>query len=321
MIVLTGAAGFIGSCLLAKFHEEGLTDVLIADAFGDPEKEKNLRGKTCRARLDRLALPAWMDAHYRDISFVFHLGARTDTAETRTSLFDELNLHYSQRIWERCARYGIPLVYASSAATYGSGNQGFRDDHHLTPSLKPLNAYGESKQAFDRWVLRQKDQPPFWAGLKFFNVYGPNEYHKGRMASVVYHAHRQIRQSGSITLFRSHKPAFKDGEQLRDFIYVRDVVDVCIWMMTHTPLSGIYNLGSGQACSFNDLARSVFRAAGRPAKISYADMPTDIRNNYQYYTQAVMEKLRGAGYNKAFRSLEEGVAEYVGEYLSQSRYL
>lgn len=321
MIVLTGAAGFIGSCLLAKFLAEGRTDLLIADAFGKPEKEKNLRGKNCRARLDRSDLPAWMDAHARDISFVFHLGARTDTAETRSSLFDELNLHYSQRIWERCARYGIPLVYASSAATYGKGEQGFRDDHRLVPSLKPLNAYGESKQAFDRWVLKQKDQPPFWAGLKFFNVYGPNEYHKGRMASVVYHAHRQICQSGSIQLFRSHKAAFTDGEQLRDFIYVKDVVDVCLWMMTHTPPSGIYNLGSGEARSFNDLARSVFRALRLPVQISYTDMPADIRDNYQYYTRADMEKLHGVGYKNAWRSLEEGVTEYVCEYLSESRHL
>jgi ADP-L-glycero-D-manno-heptose 6-epimerase len=206
-------------------------------------------------------------------------------------------------------------VYASSGATYGEGDLGYSDDHELPFKLKPLNPYGESKNDFDKWALSQEKKPYFWAGLKFFNVYGPNEYHKGRMASVVFHAFNQIQASGGMKLFRSHRPDFKDGEQLRDFVYVKDVCSVCLFLMEHRSNSGIYNLGSGKARTFLDLARATFKALGKEEKIEFVDTPADIRDKYQYFTEARMEKLRSIGYDKPFTSLEEGVEDYVGNFL------
>ena len=321
MIVVTGAAGFIGSALVGELLRQGWQDIVAVDDFSRPDKAPNLEGKTLSAKVDRKEFHDWLDANQQLVQFIFHLGARTDTTEFDTAIFDELNLHYSQEVWKRCVKYGIPLVYASSAATYGAGEHGYDDDHDLIAKLKPLNPYGESKNDFDRWALAQAEKPYFWAGLKFFNVYGPNEYHKGRMASVVLHAFRQIRDTGGMKLFRSHRPDYKDGEQLRDFVYVKDVCDVCLFLMEHRKHSGIYNLGSGKARTFLDLARAVFAALGKDEKIEFIDTPADIRDKYQYYTEANMAKLKGIGYDKPFTSLEEGVGDYVTDYLIPGSYL
>lgn len=316
MIVVTGAAGFIGSRLLAELQERGYADLVAVDDFSRADKARNLEGIKLTARVERSEFPAWIDANEHLIQFVFHLGARTDTTEFDTAIFDELNVRSSQQVWERCAKYAIPLVYASSAATYGDGALGYGDTDDALPfKLKPLNPYGESKNDFDQWALQQKAKPYFWAGLKFFNVYGPNEYHKGRMASVVFHAFKQIQTNGGMKLFRSHRPDYTDGGQLRDFVYVKDVCDVCIFLMEHRKHSGIYNLGSGTARTFLDLAHGVFQALAKPERIEFIDTPVDIRDKYQYFTEAPMEKLRGIGYAKPFLTLEEGIADYVKGYL------
>ena len=316
MIIVTGAAGFIGSRLLAELQERGYTDLVAVDDFSRADKARNLEGIKLSHRVERKEFSAWIDANENQVQFIFHLGARTDTTEFNKAIFDELNVRSSQAIWERCAKYAIPLVYASSAATYGGGELGYGDTDDTLPfRLKPLNPYGESKNEFDKWALQQQKKPFFWAGLKFFNVYGPNEYHKGRMASVVFHAFNQIRDTGGMKLFRSHRPDYKDGEQLRDFVYVKDLCDVCIFLMEQRKHSGIYNLGSGKARTFLDLARNVFKAMGKPERIEFIDTPIDIRDKYQYFTEAEMGKLRGIGYDKPFHTLEEGIADYVKEYL------
>jgi ADP-L-glycero-D-manno-heptose 6-epimerase len=319
-ILITGAAGFIASCLVAGLNEQGFDQLILADDFSRKDKQANLAGKAFLQQLDREDLPQWLEMHAEEIGFIFHYGARTDTTETDVALFNRLNLHYSQKLWSIAAQKRIPMVYASSAATYGLGEHTYADDHRLIPVLSPLNAYGRSKQDFDHWVLGQAVKPPFWAGLKFFNVYGPNEYHKGRMASVVFHAYAQIQQSGQVRLFRSHRPDYKDGEQVRDFVYVRDVVAVSIWLMQHQPASAIYNLGSGRARSFLDLARAVYKASGREEQIDFVDTPEDIRDKYQYFTEASMEKLRKAGYTHSFHSLESGIEDYVDRFLSKERH-
>ena len=321
MIVVTGAAGFIGSALVGELLRQGWQDIVAVDDFSRSHKAPNLAGKTVSAKVDRKDFFDWLDTNQQLVQFIFHLGARTDTTEFDTAIFDELNLHYSQEVWKRCVKYGIPLVYASSAATYGAGEHGYDDDHDIIAKLNPLNPYGESKNDFDKWALAQAEKPYFWAGLKFFNVYGPNEYHKGRMASVVLHAFRQIRDTDGMKLFRSHRPDYKDGEQLRDFVYVKDVCDVCLFLMEHRKHSGIYNLGSGKARTFLDLARAVFAALGKDEKIEFIDTPADIRDKYQYYTEANMAKLKGIGYDKPFTSLEEGVGDYVTNYLIPGSYL
>jgi ADP-L-glycero-D-manno-heptose 6-epimerase len=320
MIVITGAAGFIGSCLVRKLNDEGFNDLVLVDDFSNPEKEKNLEGKRVTARVERDSFHTWLAENQRFVQFVFHIGARTDTTEFDKSIFDRLNLNYSKEVWNLCVEYGLPLVYASSAATYGGGELGYDDNHELVAKLKPLNPYGESKNDFDLWALNQERSPYFWAGLKFFNVYGPNEYHKGRMASVIQHAFRQVKESGRMKLFRSHKPEFKDGEQLRDFVYVKDVVNVCYWLMHHRKDSGIYNLGSGKARTFLDLAKNTFKAMDRPVNIDFIDTPADIRDKYQYFTEANMQKLISIGYSNPFFSLEDGVEEYVKKYLLPGTY-
>jgi ADP-L-glycero-D-manno-heptose 6-epimerase len=231
-----------------------------------------------------------------------------------------LNVEYSQHIWQYCTESSIPLVYASSAATYGSGELGYEDDHRLVDQLKPMNPYGISKNEFDKWVLAQTRTPPHWYGLKFFNVYGPNEYHKGRMASVIFHSYNQILQNGFVKLFKSHKPEFEDGKQLRDFIYVKDIVKVCFWLMQKLPASGIYNLGTGRARSFDDLVKATFAGLHKEPFIKYINMPEDIRDKYQYFTEATMEKLRNAGYQDSFYSLEQGIGDYVRNYLTKNEY-
>ena len=321
MIVVTGAAGFIGSCMVARLNEAGLyRDVIVVDDFYKDRKDNNLRGKFIREWVHRDIFLNWFEQVPGLIKSVIHLGARTDTTEQDKTIFDSLNVDYSKNLWNLCTKYNIPFIYASSVATYGDGNMGYSDDHRVVPSLKPLNPYGDSKQEFDQWVLKQKETPPFWAGIKFFNVYGPNEYHKGRMASVVYHAFQQIRQTGAMKLFRSHRPDFKDGEQQRDFIYVKDVVDVLFYLLTAKPASAIYNLGTGKARSFLDLTNATFKSLGLEPQISFIDTPADIRDTYQYFTEADMGKLVKSGYDKPFTSLEDGVADYVKHYLTAGKY-
>ena len=322
MIIVTGAAGFIGSALVGELLRQGWADIVAVDDFSRPDKFSNLEGKTLTARVDRKDFPSWLDANENQVQFIFHLGARTDTTEFDKAIFDELNLNYSKAVWERCVRYGIPLVYASSAATYGDGTLGYGDTDDTLPfRLMPPNPYGDSKNDFDKWALRQERKPYFWAGLKFFNVYGPNEYHKGRMASVVFHAFNQITATGSMKLFRSHRPEYTDGGQLRDFVYVKDLCAVCLFLMEHRKNSGLYNLGSGQARTFLHLARATFAAMGRPENIAFIDTPADIRDKYQYFTEAKMEKLRSIGYSAPFTPLEEGVADYVMNYLAKGARL
>lgn len=319
MYIVTGAAGFIGSCVVGGLNRRGLTDLILVDDFSREDKRPNYENKSYRELVDREVFFDWVAGKEGEIAGVIHLGARTDTAEKDVEIFRHLNLEYSQKMWELCSRAGIPMVYASSAATYGGGELGFRDAHELVPRFKPLNPYGESKNDFDIWALEQTVQPPFWAGLKFFNVYGPNEYHKGRMASVISHAFRQVRDTGMLKLFRSHNPEFADGEQRRDFIYVLDVVKVIDFLLTQQPTSGIYNLGTGVARTFMDLGKGVFRALGFEPNIEFIDTPEDIRDTYQYHTRAEMEKLRAAGFSEPFTSLEDGIFEYVNNFLPTSR--
>ena len=321
MIVVTGAAGFIGSCLVSRLNKAGYEDIVVVDDFSKTEKAKNLEGKTITAKVGRKDFIKWLADFGQEVDFIYHIGARTDTTEFNKAIFDELNVDYSIAVWKACVQFNIPLVYASSAATYGLGEFGYKDDHAVIPNLKPLNPYGDSKNDFDKWVLTQTEFPPFWAGLKFFNVYGPNEYHKGRMASVIFHAFRQINENGGMKLFRSHNPDYTDGGQLRDFVYVKDVVEVCLFLKEKQPTSGIYNLGSGKARTFLDLASNTFHALGKTPDISFIDTPADIRDKYQYFTEANMQKMRDQGYDIPFHTLEEGVADYVTNYLTDTRYI
>lgn len=319
-IIVTGAVGFIGSCLVGGLNRAGYRNLILVDEFSRADKERNLEGKQFISRVERELFPDWLDQNTGEVDFIFHLGARTDTTEQDTTIFDHLNLHYSQRIWNTCAKADIPLVYASSAATYGDGKLGYSDDHALVADFQPLNPYGQSKQDFDRWALEQKDCPPRWVGLKFFNVYGPNEYHKGRMASVIFHTLRQIRQTGAMKLFRSHREGIANGHQMRDFIYVKDVVNVLLFLMKQVVPDGLYNLGTGKARTFLDLASETFRAMDLEPDISFIDTPIDIRDTYQYFTEADMSKLVEAGYDKPFSSLEDGIRDYVQQYLTNNNY-
>ena len=320
MIIVTGAAGFIGSCLVSKLNSLGKTNLVVVDDFSFDEKNKNLEGKQFVKQIERTLFIEWLETNADEITEVYHIGARTDTAEFDLAIFEKLNLDYSKRLWNICAKYKIPFIYASSAATYGMGEFGFEDSHELVEKLIPLNPYGDSKNDFDKWVLKQKNQPPFWAGFKFFNVYGPNEFHKGRMASVIFHAVQQIHAAGGMKLFRSHHADYKDGEQLRDFVYVKDVAEVLTFIMRNQKLNGIFNLGSGTARTFNDLVKATFSAMDLPNNISYIDAPEDIREKYQYFTEANMQKLKAVGYKKSFTTLEIGVKDYVQNYLLDKKY-
>lgn len=320
MIVITGAVGFIGSNLLTKLNKEGYKDIILVDDFSSPLKNKNIENKSYLNKVHRDDFIEWISENHKFIQFIIHLGARTDTTEFNKSVFDELNLNYSKQVWKKCVKYGIPLIYASSAATYGLGELGYEDQHEIIPKLKPLNPYGVSKNDFDKWAVKQEKKPFFWAGLKFFNVYGPNEYHKGRMASVIFHAYNQIYDTGKMKLFRSHHLEFKDGEQSRDFIYVKDVVNVILFLLKKRPDSGIYNIGTGKAKTFKSLVNSTFKAMDKSKNIEFVDTPEDIRDKYQYFTEASVQKLRDAGYDKPFTSLEKGVKEYVTKYLIPGNY-
>ena len=318
MIVITGAAGFIGSCLVRKLNDEGFYDLVLVDDFSKTEKLKNIKNKQFSLKVDRNKFFNWLDNEHKLVQFIFHLGARTDTTEFDFDILNELNLDYSKQVWQKCIKYSLPLVYASSAATYGGGEFGYDDNHDLCENLKPLNPYGISKNEFDKWALQQEQKPYFWTGLKFFNVYGPNEYHKSRMASVVFHAFNQIQEKGGMQLFRSHKEGCGDGEQSRDFVYVKDVCEVMYFLMHNrkSENNGIYNLGTGKAESFNTLAEAIFESLEIKANLSYIDTPEDIRDKYQYFTEANIDKLRSIGYDKDFKKLKEGIADYVKTYLA-----
>ena len=319
-IVITGAAGFIGSCLVSFLNGKGFVNLILVDDFTHPEKKPNYELKKYSETIERNSFFQWLHSNKPVIAAMFHIGARTDTTEFNYSIHQRLNVEYSQKIWDYCTVHEIPLIYASSAATYGNGEYGYEDDHNIIYKLHPLNPYGVSKNEFDKWVLHQDNHPPFWAGLKFFNVYGPNEYHKERMASVIWHSFNQIRKDGHVKLFKSHKKEYKDGEQLRDFIYVRDVLNVCWWLIENRPSSGVYNLGTGKARTFNDLVTATFNGLQKMPQMRYIDMPEDIRETYQYYTEANMSKLRSVGYTSSFYSLEEGIGEYVKDFLIPFKY-
>lgn len=321
-IIVTGAAGFIGSCMVEHLNTLEYRNLIMVDDFGVEAKRKNWEQKGYAHLVERYNLFDWLALHEPTIECFIHLGARTDTTEFDYSIHEELNVEYSKSVWKYCTEKQVPLIYASSAATYGAGELGYNDDHEVIEKLQPLNPYGISKNEFDKWAFQQKDTPPQWAGLKFFNVYGPNEYHKGRMASVIWHAFNQIKNVGYVKLFRSHRPDFKDGEQLRDFVYVKDVVKVIEWMRKEMAngewskgKNGLYNLGTGQARTFIDLVKATFAGLDREPNIEYIDMPEDIRDKYQYFTEANMQKLRNIGYNAPFTSLEAGVGDYVRNYL------
>jgi ADP-L-glycero-D-manno-heptose 6-epimerase len=316
MIVVTGAAGFIASFLVEKLNESGVTDLILVDDFSREDKESNHKNLECHSKIERTAFIDWFSTNHNEVDFVFHLGARTDTTEMNYAIHEELNVQYSKDIWTVCTTRKVPLIYASSAATYGMGEHGYEDNHDVVAKLKPLNPYGDSKNNFDKWVLNQDTTPPFWAGVKFFNVYGPNENHKGRMASVIFHTYHQIQKTGGMKLFRSHNEAYKDGEQLRDFIYVKDVVAILLFLAEKKVTSGLYNSGTGIARSFHDLASLTFQALDLKPNISFIDTPLDIRDKYQYFTEASMQKLIVAGYSKSFHTLEEGVNDYVQNYLN-----
>ncbi len=318
MIIVTGAAGFIGSCMCAKLNEMGHSDLILVDDFAKEEKRRNWEGKKYADKVQRNDFFDWAAKNAGYIDCIVHLGARTDTTETDYTVFEELNVEFTRRVWHLASRIGAPLLYASSAATYGAGEFGYKDDEKLSQALQPLNAYGRSKNEVDKWILKQAVVPPCWYGFKFFNVYGPNEYHKGRMASVIFHSFNQIKETGGVRLFRSHNPDYEDGKQLRDFIYVKDVVRVLYWFIQHRPASGIYNLGTGSARSFRALAAAVFRALHAEQQIEYIDIPVDIRDRYQYFTEADITKMRSNGYRRPFTPLEQGVKSYVTKYLTKN---
>ncbi len=318
MIVITGGAGFIGSNLAAALEERGERDLVVCDRLGDADKWRNLAKRAPAAIVPPEALLGFLDDHARDIQAVFHFGAISATTERDADLVVATNFTLSQALWEWCAATETRFIYASSAATYGDGGAGFDDDSNpdALARLRPLNLYGWSKHLFDRWVARRTARPPQWVGLKFFNVYGPNEEHKGAMKSVVAQIYPRAAAGEPCRLFRSHRPGIADGGQQRDFVYVSDCVDVMLWLYDHAGVSGLFNVGTGTARSFADLAAAVYRAVGRKPMIEYVDTPPEIRDRYQYFTAARMERLRAAGYDRPATPLEEGVRDYVQSFLA-----
>ncbi len=327
MIIVTGGAGFIGSNLVARLEEEGHSDIVICDRLRDGGKWRNIAKRMPMDIVHPDALGDFIEAHAGKIRAIYHMGAISSTTATDGDEVLRTNFAFSVALWRACARHGITFIYASSAATYGDGAEGFMDSNALADlrRLRPLNLYGWSKWLFDGWVLqtaaRGEPQPPVWSGLRFFNVYGPNEYHKGTMQSLVSKIIAAHRPGQPVTLFKSHKEGFADGEQLRDFVYVTDVVAVMVWLGGLGRPGGILNLGTGQARSFHDLAVAAIRACGEEPRIHFVDMPEAIRNQYQYFTCADMGRLRALGYNQEFVSLETGVTDYVTRYLiAQDRF-
>nr|WP_294943004.1 ADP-glyceromanno-heptose 6-epimerase [uncultured Mucilaginibacter sp.] len=326
-IIVTGAAGFIGSCMVQYLNEKGFNNLILVDDFDTPAKRSNWESKKYSELIDREELFNWLGQYEGRIAAIIHLGARTDTTEFDYSVHQKLNVDYSTDVWNYCTANQVPLIYASSAATYGAGELGYDDNHEVVEELKPLNPYGISKNEFDKWSLKQDAQPPSWTGLKFFNIYGPNEYHKARMASVIWHSFNQINKDGVVKLFKSHRDDFEDGQQLRDFVYVKDLLKVMHWMMENmvdgawpAAQNGLYNLGTGEARSFYDLVAATFNGLDKEIVVEFIDMPIDIRDKYQYFTEANMQKLHAAGYNYKFFTLEEGVDDYVRNYLSKQAF-
>jgi len=325
-IVVTGAAGFIGSCMVQFLNDNGFENLILVDDFTQKDKDINWKSKKYTGIVERGGFFVWLEQNEK-VDVIIHLGARTDTTEFDYSIHEELNVVYSQNVWAYCTDKQVPLIYASSAATYGAGENGYNDDHDVVEKLEPLNPYGISKNEFDKWALKQTTHPPCWTGLKFFNIYGPNEYHKARMASVIWHSFNQIKKGGVVKLFKSHRPDFEDGQQLRDFVYVKDLAKVMCWMMVtmldgewEPSNNGIYNLGTGTARSFYDLVKATFSGLDMEPNIEFIDMPIDIRDKYQYFTEANMAKLYNAGYTDVFYTLEEGVDDYVRNYLAPQIY-
>ncbi|MGZ6253707.1 MAG: ADP-glyceromanno-heptose 6-epimerase [Candidatus Binataceae bacterium] len=323
MFIVTGGAGFIGSNLLAVLEARGREGLVVVDRTDEPQKAPNIAKRRLAARVAPEDLDRFLADNAKAVRGIFHLGALTSTTERDRDALQAVNVVLSQTLWRWCAARGVPFIYASSAATYGDGSMGFDDNGSVQAlaHLKPLNPYGESKQAFDLWVARTVEaggaSPPRWAGLKFFNVYGPNELHKGSQASLVPQIYARARNGESYALFRSHNPDYADGAQARDFIFVDDCCEAMIWLMVEARTSGIFNLGTGKARTFQDMAAAVYASARRPLAITFRDTPQDIRAQYQYFTQARMERLRAAGYAKPFTSLEDGVAQTIERYLSQ----
>lgn len=328
MIIVTGGAGFIGSALVWKLNEKGITDIVVVDRMGTASKWRNLVKRQITDIVHKDEFFHWLEKHpnIKKIEAIFHMGASSSTSEVNMDYLVENNLHYSMRLWDFCVKHKIPFIYASSAATYGAGEQGYKDDPKKCDKLRPINQYGYSKQLFDVWASRQKLTPPFWTGLKFFNVYGPQEYHKGGQASVIYHAFPQVKERGVLELFKSYRAEYGHGEQKRDFIYVKDIVDVLYHLFTARGLavSGIFNLGTGKARTFADLGRAVFKSLGKKKeRFEWIEMPERLKGQYQYFTEASLEELRArTGYKAKMTSLEDGVFDYVGNYLSkEDQYL
>lgn len=321
MILITGAAGFIGSALVWKLNEEGIKDIIICDKLKTEEKWQNIAKREYYDWVDRDELFDWLENNElaNKLTAIVHMGACSATTEKDADFLMKNNYEFSKKLWEFSTEKNIQYIYASSAATYGMGELGYNDEISLDEhqALRPLNKYGYSKKIFDVWALKQEKTPKSWIGLKFFNVYGPQEYHKGRMASMVFHTVNQIKENGFVKLFKSHKDGYKDGEQLRDFVYIKDIVNIISYFLKNQNINGVFNLGTGEARSFYDLAKQAMISYGIDPKIEFIEMPMDLRGRYQYYTKAEINKLREAGYKDKFHTLEEGVADYVANYLSK----
>lgn len=319
MILITGAAGFIGSVLVKELNLKGREDIILVDRLASDDKWKNLRGKSFidYIHADELFSGLW-DEVLAGITEIYHLGACSSTTERNMDYLMENNVNFSKYLYELAVEKDLPIIYASSAATYGALESGFDDSHDKVKGLRPLNAYGYSKQLFDEWVMKTEKRPSRWYGIKFFNVFGPNEYHKNDMRSLVHKAFGQIRATDKVKLFKSHRPDFEDGKQLRDFIYVKDCVAALLEIMDSRGESGIYNLGTGQANSFKALVEFTFKAMKKEINIEYVDMPESIRDQYQYFTEANMDKFKSLLPNFKFKSLEESVTDYVENHLTKN---
>lgn len=322
VILVTGAAGFIGSCVVQFFNEQGKENIILVDKFANPLKESNWKHKKYKHLVDRELLLDWLDESKPNIEFVIHLGARTNKKETDNIVLRNLNTEYSEDIWNYCTAFNIPLIYSSTAATYGNGELGFDDDNKMIFDLKPLDACAASKHEFDKWAIRQLNAPPCWAGLKFFDVYGPNEYHKEEMASLVLQAFKQIKAHDCVKLFKSNNGEIGNGEQLRDFVYVKDIAKVIWWMYNamvnkewQADKNGFYNVGTGKARTLNDVAKVIFKALQKQPHLIYVDTPADAVNSYTYSAEAATVKLKHAGCEHSFYSLEEGIDDYIKNYL------
>ena len=317
LIIVTGGAGFIGSCIVRTLNEVGIVDIIIVDNINNTDKWLNLRNKKYMRYVHKTEFLQELP-NYKDVTAIIHMGAQSSTTERDFDYLWKNNYEYTKMLWNYCADKQISFIYASSAATYGDGTEGFCDEMDID-KLLPLNGYGYSKQAFDQWVKHQAVIfPKQYVGLKFFNVYGPNEYFKGNMASMVFHGYKQIKENGKVRLFKSYNPQYADGEQLRDFVYVKDICSVIYWLLQNERISGLYNIGTGRAQSFKELAEAIFHSLGLEPRIEYIDMPEHLKGKYQYYTKAEINKLRKAGYSKTFMNLENGVKDYVLGYLQKN---